>query len=194
MKSAERVAMTRLALDNDCNIYDANDEIVCSSPLFNIMEQESVHDSDSLHMRDVIQYLTSIGYDLEAPNKFGQTPLHFAASECSATTTMYMGFFIERGARLDTKDDFGMGLLHAVLLRYLYLMNLGNEPHPYDGYGALEFAYGYLHPRSVSWLPDGRDMYWEMNSLLRPDYVLCCRFEESVGGYIPSAFFTRMCE
>ena len=191
--------MTRLALDNGCNINDANNEIECSSPLFIMINHESINDPDSLHMRDVIQYLTSIGYDLEEPNKYGQTPLHYAALKCSPTTTIYLRLFIERGARLDIKDDLGMGLLHTILLRYLYLMNLGNEPYPYDRYGALELVHGYLHPSDLFWLPDEiepdeRDMYSEMNYLLRQNSARYCRFQESVGNHFPRMLSTGIGE
>ena len=194
VKFDERVAMTQLALDNDCDIYDADNELSFSGPLFSIVDYGSMNDLDTSHMRDVIQYLTSIGYDLEESNTDGQTPLLLAASDVRSATTILMGLLIERGARLDVKDNFGMGLLHTVLLCYLYLMDLGNEPYPYDRYGALELVYGYSNQRYISWLPDERDMFWEMNFLLRQDHAEDCRLQESEGNDFPRAMHTEVCE
>ena len=192
LKFDECVAMTQLALDNDCNIYDANKEIVSSGPLFSIANYYMINDLDPSKMKNVIQYLISIGYELEESNRFGQTPLFLAALDFGLATTMIMGLLIERGARLDTKDDLGLGLLHTVLLRYLYLMNLGNEPHPYDRYGELELRYGYSHPSDFSRLPDERDMYFEMRFLLRQDLAEDCRPQESVGDHFSRATSTSV--
>ena len=185
LKLDELVAMTQLALDNDCNIYDANKTIKSGGPLFSMIYYGSMSDLDPSHMWDVIQYLTSIGYDLEESNAFGQTPLHYAASECSPTTSTYLGLFIKRSARLDAKDNFGMGLLHAVLLRYLYLMDIGNDIHPDDKSEELKTAYGYLDLKS--WIPDERDMYWIMSCLLRQNHAKDCRPLESVWDHFSSA-------
>ena len=194
VKFDERVAMTQLALDNDCNIYDANKENVSSGPLFSISVHDPMYDPDSSHMRNLIQYLTSIGYNLEDQNVFGQTPLLYAASQCFPATTEHLGILIERGARLDAKDDFGLGLLHTVLLHYLFLMNSGKEPYPYERYGALERVYWYSNPSSFSWLPDERDMYWEIGFLLRQDYPEDCRLQEIVGDDFPRAMHADVCE
>ena len=190
----ERVAMTQLALDKDCNIYDGDNHIIRSGPLFCIDEYECTNDLDCSHMRDILQYLISVGYDLEERNNYGQTPLLFAASGVLSVTATYLGLFIERGARLDTKDDFGQGLLHTVLLRYLYLMDMGDEAYPYDRCGALERVYGYTNAYYFSWVPDARDMYWEMSFLLGQDLVEVCRLRESVGDHVPSSRSTSVCE
>ena len=177
--------MTQLALDNDCSIYDADNKTVLSGPLFSIIDYESMDDLDPSHMRDVIKYLISIGYDLEESNVFGQTPLLLAATDVDPATTILMELFIERGARLDTKDGFGLGLLHTVLLRYLYLMDLGNDIRPDDESKTLKTAYGHMFQDWNSGVPDVRDMYWGMSQLLRQDYVEECRPQESVRDYFP---------
>ncbi|KAM0799856.1 hypothetical protein BDR22DRAFT_854479 [Usnea florida] len=194
VKFDERVAMTQLALDNDCSIYDANKKIELSSPLFSMMDYESIDDLDPSHMRDVIQYLTSIGYDLEESNKCGQTPLLLAASDVRPATTIFMEFFIERGARLDTKDGFGLGLLHAVLLSYLYLMDLGNDIHPDDKSKALKTAYGDRLLNWNPWVPDVRDIYWELSSLLGQNHAEDCRPLESVSHHFSSARSISVCD
>ena len=192
MKFDERVAMTQLALDNDCNIYDADNQFSSSGPLFRIADYNSMDDLDPSHMRDILQYLTSIGYDLEERNRYGQTPLLFAASEVLPATTIYMWLLIEKGARLDAKDYFGLGLLHTVLLRYLYFMDLGNDVCPYDKSEALKSAYGYRLVHWNSWVPDARDMYWEMSVFCCQDILEDCRLRESVRD--PSARSTSVCE
>ena len=194
LKFDDRVAMTQLALDNDCSIYDGDKENVLSGPLFTMIDYESIEDLDPLYMRDVIQYLTSIGYDLEESNRFGQTPLLHAASEVEPATEILMGLLIERDARLDTKDGFGLGLLHTVLLLYLYLMDLGNDMHPDDKSKALKTAYGYSFPDWNPWVPDVRDMYWVMSwSLLKND-ADNFRPQESVWDDFSSARSTSVCD
>ena len=194
VKFDERVAMTQLALDNDCNIYDADKDFQSSGPLFRIVDNHCINDLNPSRLRDIIQYLTSIGFDLEKSNKFGQTPLHYAASECSPATAIYLRLLIERGARLDAKDDLGLGLLHTVLIRYLYLMDLGNDICPRDRCEYLSFVYGYVLLHDRSWVPDVRDMYWEMSVLLCQEDAENSPLRESVGDHFPSARSTSMCE
>ena len=71
--------MTQLALDNDCIIGDADNQVRSSGQFFYITGPECMNHLDSSHVRDVIQHLTSISYDLEERNRMGQTPLLWAA-------------------------------------------------------------------------------------------------------------------
>ena len=168
--------MTQLALDNDCNIADANNQVLSSGPLFRIVDYAYVTDLDSSDLRDVIHYLTSIGYSLEERNATGQTPLLYAASQCFPATAIHLRLRIERGARLDAKDNDGLGLLHTVLLRYFYLIDWKNEMCPYERYG----AYGYPHQSYSNWVPDERDVYRQLARLLRQDDGEYYRHGESV--------------
>ena len=160
--------MTQLALDNDCIIGDADNQILCSGPIFRIVDYECMNDLDSSHLREVIQYLTSIGYNLEEQNREGQTPLLFAAANYLPATAKHLNMLIENGASPDATDDLGFGLLHTVSLGYLTLILWQNGQRSQD---KVE-VYWYLCPLSKLYgMSDERDSNWELDWLVRQDHV-----------------------
>lgn len=115
LKSFEQcVAITQLALDNNCTIDSAYEEVKIANPLFWLVtfDVTDAHASAAVH---AIDYLYSIGWDLEEKNCLGQTPLLYAAVECKPHTVSCLRALIERGARLDARDKTGQGPLHSAL-------------------------------------------------------------------------------
>lgn len=115
MKDFEQcVAITQLALDNDCTIDSADDRVLNAGPLFSIIGTNMLdaHASASVH---AIDYLCSIGWDLEEKNRLGQTPLLYAATECSPQVARCLRSLIQRGARLDARDEAGRDPLLCAL-------------------------------------------------------------------------------
>ena len=105
------VALTEIALENDCTIDSAYNRTLAASPLFNIVGQR-MEEADPV---DAINYLFSIGWDFEEQNHLGQTPLLYAACECYSPAARCLRTLIGRGARLDARDDTGRGPLHCAL-------------------------------------------------------------------------------
>lgn len=105
------VALTQIALENDCTIDSAYNRSLAASPLFNIVGQP-MEEADPV---DAINYLFSIGWDFEEQNCLEQTPLLYAACECYTPAARCLRTLIGRGARLDARDDTGRGPLHCAL-------------------------------------------------------------------------------
>ena len=108
------VAISKLALDNNCTIDSADDRIPSAGPLFSLVgfDETELHASTLIK---VLDYLLSIGWDFEEKNCIGQTPLLFAAAACGPQVAACLRAVIENGARLDARDVFGRGpLLNAL--------------------------------------------------------------------------------
>lgn len=115
LKSFEQcVAITQLALDNNCTIDSAHEGVISANPLF-LLVGLSMRDAHASAAVRAIDYLYSIGWDLEEKNCLGQTPLLYAAVECSPRTVSCLRALIERGARVDARDKTGQGPLHSAL-------------------------------------------------------------------------------
>lgn len=114
LKSFEQcVAITQLALDNNCTINSAHERVIHANPLFSLIGYlADAHASAVVH---AIDYLYSIGWDLEEKNCLGQTPLLYAAGRCHQSTVSCLRALIERGARVDARDKTGQGPLHSAL-------------------------------------------------------------------------------
>ncbi len=107
------LAITQLALDNDC-VFDGADDGLAAGPLFSIPESVDEYTFASALVK-AINYLYSIGWDLEERNHHGQTPLLHAATECRPQVARCLKTLIERGAKLDARDETGRGSLHSAL-------------------------------------------------------------------------------
>ena len=115
LKSFEEcVAITQLALDNDCAINSANDRRLDAGPLFALVGTE-IADVDASTFLDATGYLLSIGWDLEEKNRKGQTPLLYAAAAFGPQVARCLRVLIEKGARLDASDEMGRGPLLSAL-------------------------------------------------------------------------------
>ena len=110
----ECIAITQLSLDNDCTIHSANHRIIKASPLFSLVRSDWA-DIDASTLVDAICYLLSIGWDLEEKNSLGQTPLLHAAAACGPQVARCLRALIEKGARLDARDETGQGPLLSAL-------------------------------------------------------------------------------
>ena len=62
-----------------------------------------------------IGYLVSIGWDLEEKNRYGQTPLLYAAAACGPQVVRCLRALVEKGALLHARDEMGRGLLLSAL-------------------------------------------------------------------------------
>ena len=118
----ECVAMTQLALDNNCTIDSANPRVICAGPLFSLVWSNGA-DIDASVLVDAITYLLSIGYDLEETNRIGQTPLLLAAAVCGPQIARCLDALVGRGANLNARDDMGRGPLLSALAPPLYISN-----------------------------------------------------------------------
>ena len=110
----ECVAMTQLALDNDCAIDSADDRILHAGPLFALVGTDNTNIDASISV-DAVVYLLSIGWDLEERNRVGQTPLLYAAAACGPQVARCLRALVEKGARLDARDVMGRGPLLSAL-------------------------------------------------------------------------------
>ena len=111
----ECVAITQLALDNNCTMDSANDQILNAGPLFALVGSDMA-DIDASTLVDAICYLLSIGWDLEEKNCNGQTPLLYAAATCGPHVAKCLRTLVEKGARLDARDKMGRGPLLSALM------------------------------------------------------------------------------
>ena len=118
----ECVAITRLALDNDCAIDSANDQKLHAGPLFALVGTDMA-DIDASTLVDAICYLLSIGWDLEEKNCYGQTPLLYAAAACGPQVARCLRALVEKGARLNARDKMGRGPLLSALSPLRYISN-----------------------------------------------------------------------
>lgn len=116
------VAMTQLAINNDCTIDSARDDVLCAGPLF-LLTRTNMADAHASASVDAIDYLSSIGWDLEEKNCLGQTPLLYAAVGCQPRVARCLRALIKRGARLDARDEIGRGPLLSALSPPLELCN-----------------------------------------------------------------------
>lgn len=135
--------VTQLALDNDCRIDSADDLILCDGPNFSVIgtNMADAHASASV---DAVDHLSSIGWDLEEKNCFGQTPLLYVASHCQPQVAECLRFLLQRGARLDARDENGRGPLLSALSPPSGLSNWvdmtyvsASEEHDFDNYWRL---------------------------------------------------------
>ena len=121
-KFEECVAITQLALENDCTIDSANHRVIHAGPLFSLVGSERA-DVDAATLVNAICYLLSIGWDLEEKNRVGQTPLLYAAAVCGPHAARCLRALVEKGARLDAKDVVGRGPLLSALGPPIYVSN-----------------------------------------------------------------------
>ena len=123
MKNFEEcVAITQLALDNNCTMDSANDQIRDAGPLFALVGSDMA-DIDASTLVDAICYLLSIGWDLEEKNCNGQTPLLYAAATCGPQVAKCLRVLVDKGARLNARDEMGRGPLLSALRPPLYFSN-----------------------------------------------------------------------
>ena len=108
------MAITQLALDNGCVFGSAEDGLIAASPLFSMYAPNRNYEYASAPV-DAINYLHSIGWNLEEQNYLGQTSLLHTAAECLPPVARSLKSLIERGARLDARDKTGRGPLHSAL-------------------------------------------------------------------------------
>ena len=108
------VAITQLALDNNCTIDSGNERQLHAGPLFALVGSDSAN-VDASVLVDAIGYLLTIGWDLEEKNCDGQTPLLYAANACGPQVARCLRVLIEKGARLNARDDMGRGPLLSAL-------------------------------------------------------------------------------
>lgn len=108
------VAMMQLAIDNDCTIDSARDDVLCAGPP-SMLTCTNMADAYSSASVDAIDYLSSIGWDLEEKNCLGQTPLLYAAVGFRPQVARCLRALIKRGARLDARDEIGRGPLLSAL-------------------------------------------------------------------------------
>ena len=113
-KFEQCVAITQLALNNHCTISRANEQTLNAGPLFTLVQYYCT-DTDASVLVDAIDYLCSIGWDLEEKNCVGQTSLLYAAWECIPPFAKNLRALIEKGARLDARDKIGRGPLLTAL-------------------------------------------------------------------------------
>ena len=163
----ECVAITQLALDNNCTIDSAIHWVICASPLFMLVGSDMA-DIDTSVLVDAIGYLVSIGWDLEEKNRLGQTPLLYAAAVCGPQVARCLRALVEKGALLHARDEMGRGPLLSALgpppsisnwidLTYIWLVGV---PH-YDNNWTLCDGFRTEDRRHV------RD-YCDTESMLEP--------------------------
>ena len=110
----ECVAMTQLALDNNCTIDSGNHRVSYASPLFSLVGTDMA-DIDASVREDAIKYLLSVGWDLEEKNRTGQTLLLHAAEVCGPQVANCLRVLVGKGANLNARDDMGRGPLLSAL-------------------------------------------------------------------------------
>ena len=159
------VAMTQLAIDNDCTIDSARDDMLCAGLLF-LLIRTDMADAYSSASVDAIDYLSSIGWDLEEKNCLGQTPLLYAAVHCQPQVAKCLRALIKRGARLDARDEIGRGPLLSALSPPLGLCNWVDLTYAWD----LDDAYDNWMLSQSFGTEDRRHVqdYYDAESILDP--------------------------
>lgn len=100
------VATTQLAIDSDCTIDSARDDVLGTGPLFMLTctNMFYVYAPASVN---AIDYLSSTGWDLKEKNCLGQTPLLYTAVRCRLQIARCLRALVKRGSSLDARDEIG---------------------------------------------------------------------------------------
>ena len=151
--------MIRAALAKGCDIdasvsYDAS----VANALFEIEAWWSLSKMHRSVPEEAIEFLVGLGYDLEARNSAGCTPLLHTATSQKPQVVTCLRMLIRKGADVHVSDSSGRGALHCTLA----------APHHFDGWKTLRLtifpqhslqnhlfipAYVY-HTQSVNFGPD----------------------------------------
>ena len=123
--------MIRAALDKDCDIdasvsYDAS----VSNPLFEIEAWWSLSEKHRSVPEEAIEFLIGIGYDIEARNSAGCTPLLYTATSQKPQVVTCLRTLVRKGADINISDSSGRGALHCALA----------APHHFDGWRTLRLT------------------------------------------------------
>ena len=125
------VRMTRAALDKGCD----TDSSICYNPyianaLFEVESWWSLSEKHSPAPEKAIEFLVSIGYDLEARNSTGCTPLLHTATSQKPQVVSCLRTLIRNGANVYALDWAGRGAIHCALA----------TPHLFDGWKNLRLT------------------------------------------------------
>lgn len=107
------VALSHLALENDCEPSAIERWNQSQNPLFSLQEHylfEGKSNTDSL-----ILALLEAGYDIELRDDTGATPLLVAAYKIGSQSFTCLQTFVSCGACVHVTDDKGCGAIHLVL-------------------------------------------------------------------------------
>ena len=72
-------------------------------------ERTPLHYACSNDHFEIVEYLLSIGANIEAKDKMGKTPLHYACEEGHLHIIEYL---ISMGANIEAKDNYGNSIIH----------------------------------------------------------------------------------
>jgi hypothetical protein len=105
----------------------------------------------SLTIQESFRLLLQKGADINAPDLYGKTPLHFAVTSSKAAM-----FLIENGADYQIKDHDGWKFLHRAyqfcrldILKYLVDKGCSLNEFSPDGFNALHYACGMTYGSSI---------------------------------------------
>lgn len=108
--------MTEAALQKGCIIEGSvSYHPKIANALFEIVDWWPMTDPDHSAPEKAIRYLVKIGYDIEAQNASGQTPLLHAATTHKPQVVNCLATFIQNGANTRAIDLTGKGALHCAL-------------------------------------------------------------------------------
>ena len=143
----ECVAITQVVLDNDCTMDSADDRRLHAGPLSALVGTDRA-DIDASTLVDAVDYLLSICWDLEDRNAYGQTPFLYAAATCGPQVARCLRTLIEKGARLDARDEMGRGPLLSALTSPLGTSNWIDLTYIWgieDGHTMVTFGFLVIH-------------------------------------------------
>lgn len=108
--------MTDAALQKGCDIEGS----ICHDPktanaLFEIGDWWSLEATHQAAPEKSIEYLINVGYDVEARNAAGLTPLLYTATTCKAHAVISLATLIRKGANVRAIDLAGRNALHCAL-------------------------------------------------------------------------------
>ena len=127
----------------------------------NIDVDTLLHIAAKKNSRDVLEYLVSLGADVNARTRDGETPLFQAVDYWNDPAVKYL---ISQGADVNAKDDFGRTMLHKLFRgfrnfdhteRIRNLLSLGVDVHAKDNAGktVLDYACTEEDDQLLLWIP-----------------------------------------
>ena len=152
--------MIRAAMAKDCEIdasvsYDAS----VANALFEIEAWWSLSKKHRSVPEEAIEFLVAIGYDLEARNSAGCTPLLHTAVSHKPQVVTCLKTLLSKGADIHVSDSSGRGALHCALA----------APHHFDGWKTLRLTNFSQHSlQNHFFIP--AHLYHTQSSVFASDY------------------------
>ena len=135
--------MTEAVLARGCDIEDTIGFSGLANVLFELCYYWPMDQAHTSTADRTLEYLISIGYELEKKNPRGQTPLLWTASSYQPQVIKCLRIFLNKDANLNAVDAAGRGVVHSALA----------APHILDSWRTLIITIHGVHVTELYGLP-----------------------------------------